>query len=54
MKSNFKYIAALNYEYLGLDLGIDEKLYDEQIKVDFEKQYMQTSRFNLVKCDVGI
>eukprot|EP00347_Sterkiella_histriomuscorum_P022586 403337924 len=54
LKSNFKYIASLNHEYLGLDIESYDRVYDENTKVDLEKQYMQISKFNLVKQDIGI
>lgn len=54
LKDNFKYIASLNHEYFSLDLGEGEYKFTEIQKFDLEKIYMEMSRFNLVRNDVGI
>ncbi|CDW87605.1 UNKNOWN [Stylonychia lemnae] len=51
---NFKYIASLNQEYFALELGEGEKAYSEQQKIDFEKFYMDISKYNLQTRDMGV
>lgn len=45
--SNFKYIASLNKEYMVLKIDQQDKVYSEQQKYEFEKQYILISRANL-------